>query len=86
MSKKDSHEVDFCKNIILDVLKTRLKAEQDPNSDAYRFKLFGIIDRELLVQGSIVPAIKHLQNLKEGLINIFDDVILEIKERNGSGY
>lgn len=85
MRKADDTERELVKNIIHDVLKSRLKAIRDPSRDGYVIQLGMFIPRELLTTGTISPTIKQLESLKNGLAKLLDDTIQEIRTRNGSG-
>lgn len=81
--QRDSSEVELVKNIIINVLTEKMDAKQTIDQDAYRVTFGATIPRNLIVQGSIRPAILHLEALKAGLCKVFDDVIEEIRVRNG---
>lgn len=81
MAKKDDSEVELVKNIILDVLKSKLNLERCDSEDSYKFHLYGKIDRGLIIQGSLEPIIKELNAFKYGVNSLIDKAIKEMLER-----
>lgn len=81
MAKKDDPEVEVVKNIILDVLKTKLGATDEINEDAYKLHLFGLLRRKHIITGRLDETIRELNAIKYGLNAHIDEAIQELKSR-----
>lgn len=81
MAKKDDSEVEVVKNIILDVLKTKLGATESSLKDGYNIHLWGFVPRDRAIQGNLEPVIRELNAIKYGLNAHIDEAIQELKSR-----
>lgn len=83
MAKIPESERELVKNILHDVLKTRLKADLSLYEDNLVANIAVKIPGELLLIGTAKPTIERLEAYRSAIDTLLRETIAEIKHRNG---
>lgn len=83
MVKIPESERELVKNILNDVLKTRLRVEHSLHSPEMVATISIKIPEELLFIGTAKPTIERLEAYRSAIDTLLRETIAEIKYRNG---